>query len=57
MTTKKCNPCPCSKCYPCVCPLPSPTLPPLVPRGERESSTGLNRYAGERRVRQSANAE
>ena len=24
---------------------PSPTLPPLVPRGERESSTGLNRYA------------
>jgi hypothetical protein len=22
---------------------PSPTLPPLVPRGEKESSTGLNR--------------
>ena len=38
MTTKKCNPCPCSKCYPCVCPLPSPTLPPLVPRGGRETN-------------------
>jgi len=25
---------------------PSPTLPPLVPRGERESRTGLNRYLG-----------
>ena len=24
---------------------PSPTLPPLVPRGERESSIGLNRYS------------
>src|SRR5436190_20233756 len=25
---------------------PSPTLPPLVPRGERESRIGLNRYLG-----------
>ena len=51
MTTKKCNPCPCSKCYPCVCPLPSPTLPPLVPRGGREANVAaakqvLSRHEG-----------
>jgi len=47
---RKCNPCLVSKCYPCPVPVPrggaakkppSPTLPPLVPRGEREADAGV----------------